>query len=251
MKVIIIEDEKLSADHLQLLLKKIVPDLEVITVIDSVRQSVILLKNGLKADLIFLDIHLADDISFTIFNEVEIDMPIIFTTAYNEYALKAFEVNSIDYLLKPIALTELERALAKFSKLNYNVKNDAIQQLESSYRNLQTQYKTRFLVKSGSNIESIKTDAIHHFTTIDGISFLVNHQGKKYPVDFTLDHLEGILPPNDFFRINRKTIIHINAIQKLNTFYNSRLVVTGDYLSAEGGIVSRDRVPDFKAWLDK
>jgi DNA-binding LytR/AlgR family response regulator len=251
MKVIIIEDEKLSAEHLQNTLQKINAQIEVVTTIDSVKQSIALFKNGLSADLLFVDIHLADGICFDIFDEITPDFPIIFTTAFNEYAIKAFQLNSVDYLLKPIDKADLKRALEKFEKYQSQYQTLPMASVAHQYYATSNQTKNRFIVKSGQTIDSIKTEDVHHFTTIDSITFLVTSTGKKYPIDYTLDVLETVIPKSIFFRINRKTILNINAIEKVNTFFNSRLAIAAAYIDGEASIVSRDRVGDFKAWLDK
>ncbi len=251
MKVIIIEDELLSADLLVRILGKTDPSIEVVAILDSVKASVEAFQNGLKADLIFLDIHLADGISFDLFSQVAIDMPVIFTTAYSEYAIKAFEVNSVGYLLKPISHEDVRRALDKYTKFGQKEKDTLMENISNVYKQLNRQYKSRFMVKQGSTIDSIKTDDIHHFVTHEGITFLVGLQGKRYPVDYTLDQLESMLSPDDFFRINRKVILSIRSIQKVNTYFNSRLVITTSHLEGEAAIVSRERVNDFKGWLDR
>ncbi len=250
MKVIIIEDEKLSAQHLEKLLYKVDEKIEVVTTIDTVKNSIALLKNGLQADLIFLDIHLADGLSFEIFKEIDTNIPIIFTTAYDEYALEAFKVNSIDYLLKPINNNDLERAINKFHKVKPQYSQALLNNTGNQYRAKPKNFKTRFLVKSGTSIDSILTEEVHYFTTIESISFLVLSNGKKYAIDYTLEQLEEQLDSYKFFRINRKTIINIKAIKQVSTFFNSRLAITADNLLEEARIVSRERVVDFKAWLD-
>lgn len=251
MKVVIIEDEKLSADLLQRLLIKLDDQIEIVALIDSVKKSIELFQNGLQSDLIFCDIHLADGLSFDIFSEVIIDTPIIFTTAYSEYAIKAFEVNSIDYLLKPIGIDDLNKALEKFKKYGKVDNQLILENFSNAYHQLTKQYKSRFMVKIGTNIGTIKIEDVVHFTTQDGLTFLVTQMGKRYPLDYTLDQLELMLSPESFFRINRKVILSIQSIDKVSTYFNSRLVVHASLLDGESAIVSRDRVGDFKSWLDR
>ena len=251
MKVIIIEDELLSADLLVRMLHKIDMSIEIVAVLDSVKAAAEAFQKCLTADLLFLDIHLADGLSFDLFSLVTIDIPVIFTTAYSEYAIKAFEVNSVGYLLKPISQDDVCRALDKYKKFGQKEKDTLIENISNVFRQLSRQYKSRFMVKQGSTIDSIKTDDIHHFITHDGITFLVALQGKRYAVDYTLDQLENLLSPDDFFRINRKVILSIRSIQKVNTYFNSRLAITTAHLDGEAAIVSRERVNDFKSWLDK
>lgn len=251
MKVIIIEDEKLSAELLSRLIAKIDPAIEILTVLDSVKRSVEAFQSGLKADLIFLDIHLADGISFELFSQIALDIPVIFTTAYSEYAIKAFEVNSVDYLLKPIGKSELSRAIDKFKKYNKDHQQLMLEQISNAYQQINKQYKSRFMVKVGATLESIRVEDILHFITHDGLTFLTIANGKRYPVDYTLDQLEALVSSEQFFRINRKVILSLSAIGKISTYVNSRLVISSTHLDGESGVVSRERVNDFKAWLDR
>lgn len=251
MKVIIIEDEMLSAEHLELLLKRIDPEISIIGIFDSVKKSITEFEKGLKADLLFVDIHLADGLSFEIFSKISIETPVIFTTAFDEYAIQAFKVNSIDYLLKPIGLSELQVAVDKFKKWNLVNQKSLLEQLSHLYSSFIKQYKTRFMVKMGDQIVSIKAEDILHFIAEDGIVLLMSKDVKRYPVDFTLDQIDEMLDPTVFFRINRKVIININAIQKVTSYFNSRLKVNAIQLSDDSAIVSRDRVSEFKMWLDR
>ena len=250
MKVIIIEDEKLSAEHLCNLLKRIDASIEVVAIFDSVKKSVEVLKKEPQIDLLFVDIHLADGISFDIFSKIAIDTPVVFTTAYDEYAIKAFKLNSVDYLLKPIGKDDLYQAIEKFKKLNvkqYNMLNS----ITNVYHQLNKQYKTRFMVKMGESIVSIKTGDVLYFVAEDGITLLVSKDKKRYAIDYTLDQLEDLITPTEFFRMNRKVIISINAVQKVSAYFNSRYKINSELLSDEASIVSRERVTYFKAWLDK
>lgn len=251
MKAIIIEDEKLSAEHLTHLLKKIDASIEIIATYDTVKKSIEAFNKGAKADVLFVDIHLADGLSFDIFSKTNIDTPIIFTTAYDEYAIKAFTVNSLDYLLKPIGIADLKRSLEKFKKTNHLQLSPIIKDIAEAYHTNEKQHKNRFMVKMGDSISSIKTDEISHFVSEDGMVLLVTKLGKKYVIDYTLDTIETLVAPDTFFRINRKVIIHINSIQKVNTYFNSRLKLNFESLSEDDCIVSRERVNDFKQWLDQ
>ena len=249
MKAIILEDEKLSADYLITLLKRINPVIEIIGVYDSVAASLEVFQQEVTVDVLFADIHLADGISFDLFSKVDIEIPVIFTTAYDEYAIKAFKLNSIDYLLKPIGISELKAALEKLEKIQKNHSSQQIQEVATNYIQ-QNSFKNRFLVKIGDAIIPIKTEEIIHFISEDGMVFLVTKQGKRHPVDYNLDQLERILDPSLFFRINRKVILELNSVQKAVSYFNSRLKIKSDILDEEACIVSRDRVASFKNWLD-
>lgn len=251
MNVIIIEDEQLSADHLETLLKRIDSTIQVTHRFESVKQSVEAFQAGVKADLLFADIHLADGSSFDIFHKVSVEIPVIFTTAFDQYAIKAFRTNSIDYLLKPIDSSELKRSIEKFNHLNRQQHSQLIEQLLRNSFQPTKSYKNRFMVKLGENIVSVKTEDIDHFISEDGVALLVNRLGKRYPVDYTLDQLDQLLNPDTFFRINRKVILHIDAIQKISSFFNSRLKVTSAFISNDDAVVSRERVGDFKQWLNQ
>lgn len=250
MNVIIIEDEKLSAEHLATLLKKTDNSVNVVAAFDSVKKTIDALQNGVSADILFVDIHLADGLSFEIFEKVNIETPVIFTTAYNEYAIRAFKFNSIDYLLKPIGLGELKMALEKYNKLHSDKTMFPFREMASIYQTINKQYKNRFMVKMGETIVSVKAEEISHFIAEEGIVLLTTKNEKRYPVDYTLDQLDGLMDSKSFFRINRKVIVNINAIQKISTYFNSRLKIVSPALQDEDCIVSRERVNDFKLWLD-
>ena len=250
MRVVIIEDEKLSAEHLTVLLQKIDETTSVSNYFDTIQASVTAFKEGLTADLIFMDIHLADGNSFEIFNQIQLETPVIFTTAFDNYAIQAFKQNSIDYLLKPIALQELQFAIEKFKKQQQSGNKDLISSIATAYQQMNKEYKTRFLVKLGQTIDTIPTDEIHHFETKESLSFLVTNKGNHYLIDYTLDQLETMLQPKNFFRINRKIILNIQSIEKVTSYFNSRLSIASKFLDSDTRVVSRDRVNDFKKWLD-
>lgn len=255
MKVLIIEDEQLSAEHLILMLRKIDPAIQITGRFETVKQSIRAFQEGIEADLVFLDIHLADGNSFDIFKHITLETPVIFTTAFDQYALQAFQLNSIDYLLKPIHIDDLRTALNKFNKLNRQQHKELIRNLmnlssEGISRPPANACKNRFMVKIGETIVSIKTEEIHHFIAEDGLVFLAHFSGKRYPVDYTLDQLEPLLNPVQFFRINRKIILHFEAVKKVGTYFNSRLIVHCSHIEGDNAVVSRDRVSDFKSWLN-
>lgn len=250
MNVVIIEDEALSAEHLATLLKRVDKTIQVSAVFDTVKKSVAAFEKGLEADLLFVDIHLADGLSFEIFREVSLDTPVIFTTAYDEYAIRAFKFNSIDYLLKPIGISDLKAAMDKYNKLSTKPAFP-FKDIADIYQTIRKPYKNRFMIKMGESIVSVKTEEVSHFIAEEGIVLLSTKAGKRYPLDYTLDQLMEALDPAAFFRINRKVIVNIEHIQKISTYFNSRLKLTLLALEGDDCIVSRERVNEFKLWLDK
>ena len=255
MKVLIIEDEPLAQQELRRLLTKCAPQVEVMTCLDSVEDSVEWLSNAPEPpDLIFLDIQLSDGSSFGIFEQITVAVPVIFTTAYNEYALQAFRVNSIDYLLKPIEEEALGAALQKLSSLKdqFGGKNNAAlssQQLDNLLRQPRADYKTRFLTTLGDRIRYVPVEQIAYFFAEDNTVYLVTQDRKKYVLDYTLDHLETLVDPKHFFRITRKYLAHIAAIGEVSRYFNSRLKVGLVPATDDEILISRVRVPGFLAWM--
>lgn len=251
MKVVIIEDEPLAVERLKLLLLEYEPSVEVITSIDSVSEAVKWFSTHPHPDLLFLDIELADGTCFSIFSEVTVNCPVIFTTAYDHYAIDAFRVFSVDYLLKPITLPQLATAMKKLGDvMSYGKKSfDAGKLLESLQGT--NKYKERFLVKSGSRMFCIECKDISYFSADDKTVFLVDRDGTRYVVDFTLDKLLELLDPKLYFRLNRNTICSISAIKEIKTYFNSRLkIMVQAGRQKDEIVVSRDRVSAFKAWAD-
>ena len=218
---------------------------------DSVESTLEWLAGADQPDLIMMDIQLADGVSFEIFQKTELLIPVIFTTAYDQYTLKAFKHNSIDYLLKPIDVDELYQALQKFQTLRGHAPHPIhkMESLLSSF--LPKHYKERFVIKSGQQLLYIKTKDISYFYADQGILYAKSMLGKRHALDYTLDQLAAMLNPTTFFRINRKAIIHIESIQKINTYFNSRLKLVLAPIPDFEPIVSRDRVNNFKSWLDQ
>lgn len=252
MKVLIVEDESMAAKRLSSMLLKLEPDAEILDVLDSVKTAVKWLSRN-EADLLFFDIQLADGLSFEILNQVNIQTPIIFTTAFDEYAIKAFKVNSIDYLLKPIDPEELQNALDKFHQ---NFKRPEAEQpnmalLEQAMKMLTKQYKERFVVKIGEHIHTISVSDTAYFFSQDKATFLVTKEKKRYIIDYTLEEVEGLIDPQDFFRINRKYLISMRAVKDIVSYSNSRLRIILSQSDEMDAIVSRERVQDFKKWLDR
>ncbi len=248
-KVIIIEDEKPAARRLQRMLSRL--NIETETMLHSVAEAVNWFNSNDHPDLIFLDIQLSDGISFEIFEKVEINSAVIFTTAYDEYALKAFKLNSVDYLLKPIDEEELANAVAKF-KENY-LKNSPQIDFNAFRKILETgnkpDYKTRFTIQVGQHLKIIPANEICCFYSENKASYLTTTSGRNYPVDVSLENLEKELNPEKFFRINRKSIVNIDCIEDIISYTNSRLEIKVKAFNEFQLIVSRERVRDFKKWL--
>jgi two-component system, LytTR family, response regulator LytT len=259
VKVIIIEDELPAARQLTKLLTALDPSVTVIEVIDSVEASVRWFNTFPAPDAVFMDIQIADGLSFDIFNHVTIESPVVFTTAFDQYAVKAFKVNAVDYLLKPIESEELETVLDKLKRARqsadlpvvYNdfhriVLNDLMQNFKKET------YKERFLIKAGQSLSFVNTDDIAYFFSDSGLTQFCVFQSKKHSVEHTLDELESLLNPKHFFRINRKIIVNAQSIQKISPHFNGRLKLElmPNLSTTEGGIfVARERVNDFKTWL--
>lgn len=255
MKVVIIEDEKPAAAKLEKLLKEYDPGIVVLAVLGSVEQSIRWIQESpQEPDLYFLDIQLADGSSFDIYERIEINKPVIFVTAYNEYALQAFKVNSIDYLLKPLNYKDLYRSLEKIKTLRENLpaNREKLQYEELSRVLLQMNkaYKTRFLVKVGDHLKSVKTENIMLFYAEGRTVFIITGKQNKYIIDFTLEELSNSLDPAMFFRPNRSFIVNINAISDVVVYSNSRLLIELNQPFEKEIIVSRDKVAQLKTWFE-
>ncbi len=254
MKVLIIEDEAIAAEKLAHLIKKHDPDIEILDFIDSIKNAIKWLSGNPQPDLIFLDIYLSDGLSFEIFTQIPVHVPIVFTTAYNEFAIKAFELNSIAYLLKPIKSEDVSRSLEKFkairktyiSPLNSVDFESLIERVTQKKKN----YKERFLVKVGQKIHSIPVDDIAYFYTESKVVFLVTHDNRKMPVDYYLDNLAELLDPKEFMKINRQFIVRHGAIGSMYPFSNSRIKITLQPPTKKDIIISTEKSSDFKHWLD-
>jgi DNA-binding LytR/AlgR family response regulator len=250
-KVIIIEDERPSARRLGRMLSGL--NIEAQAMLHSVKESVEWFKTNEHPDLILLDIQLSDGLSFEIFEEVSVNSAIIFTTAYDEYALKAFKLNSIDYLLKPIDDEELEIAIDKF-KSNQPDRHDLmvdINQIKKLLVNpLDREYKRRFTIKVGQHLRVVDTDDIECFYSDHKATYCHTNHGKNYLMDYSLEQLDDKLDPLKFYRVNRKFLIHMEAISDIISYTNSRLQIKLNHFKEQEIIVSRERVKDFKNWLE-
>lgn len=249
MKVLIIEDENRAAAHLERLLTLVAPDMQVMAQLESVRDAVLFLQSGERPELIFSDIQLADGLSFEIYRQVSVSCPIIFTTAYDQYAIEAFKTNGIDYLLKPIDAADLGRAVQKARLLSPALLLEKLMAIQPASE--AKSYKERFMVKVGDKIKSIPTAEIAVFYSSEKASFLFTTEKRVYAVDYPLDQLEQLLDPKMYFRINRKYIVHINACTDMLAWSNSRLRIKLEGMDDPDMIVARERVQEFKNWLDR
>jgi two-component system, LytTR family, response regulator LytT len=251
MNILIIEDEALAADRLEKILKELTPDITVLAKLGSVKESVKWLMLN-SADLIFLDIQLSDGLSFSIFDQVSIQTPIIFTTAFDQYAIKAFQLNSISYLLKPIRKNDLAESLQKYKSLKSAFSID-FEGLLSAIQGNKPEFRKRFLVQIADRYRKIEIDEIAYFYAFDKGVFLTTLEGHSYPVDVSLDNLDNSIDPSQFFRINRRYIVSLKSITNMYAWSRSRIKLAlkppaDDEMET---IVSIDRAADFKKWMNK
>lgn len=253
IRALIVEDEENASLRLQKLLKEINQDVEIVESTDTISHVVDFINSGKEIDLIFLDIQLADGLSFEIFEKVKVNVPIIFTTAYDQYALKAFELNSIDYLLKPIDKNKLEKSIFKYKEVkeHYSAEklSDQIQNMMLQYKGIDTNYKTRFLIPKADELVPVHVDDIAFFFAEDKAVFLVNDNEERFIINFSLDQLENSLEPKKFFRINRHQIIAGSNISKIHNYFNYRLKLELNINLEQEFIVSKAKVSGFKNWL--
>lgn len=251
MNVIIIEDEKPAARRLNRLLAEL--DVAVSTMLHSVEESIAWFQSNPQPDLIFLDIQLSDGLSFEIFDLIEVQSAIIFTTAYDEYALQAFKLNSIDYLLKPIDDEELESAVNKYR--NFKPEHQKISVDFNDIKKLlvnplEREYKKRFTVKVGQHLKIINADEVECFFSENKGTYAATVEGRNYLMDTTLENLEDELSPDVFFRVSRKFYVNVNHIKDIISYTNSRLQIKMNRFTEQEIVVSRERVKDFKLWLE-
>ncbi|MBK8878747.1 MAG: response regulator transcription factor [Haliscomenobacter sp.] len=251
MNILIIEDELPASKRLSSLLVQFRPQAQILAALDSVKAAVQWLQQHPAPDLIFLDIHLGDGLCFEIFRQIQVRSPAIFTTAYDQYTLQAFKLNSIDYLLKPIDPEELQAALLKYDQLHGHTISYDPQIIQQFIQGMQQpEYKARFLVKMGNTLGFVPVQDMRYFYSEDGLVFGRIAEGKKYALDYTLESLETLLNPREFFRINRKVILQANSVSRIHPYFNNRLKL--DLLPAPDFevVVSRERASAFKEWMD-
>jgi DNA-binding LytR/AlgR family response regulator len=251
MNVLIFEDENHTALRLTQLLRKYDSEIKVLAVIGSVKQGIQWYRNNPLPDLVFQDILLNDGDCFEIFEEVKVDTPVIFTTAYNEFALRSFNVNSIDYLVKPYDYKDIKKALDKFRNFREMFlppESDLVKKIVFPEK---PEIKKRFLVKLGDRYRSIKSEDIAWFVFDDGLTFAVTFENARFPVNYSIDQLSALLEPALFFQVNRKYLVNIESIRNIHAWFNSRFKIEIVPATEEDVIVSRERAKEFKLWLDR
>ena len=247
MKILIVEDEVAAARRLKKMILEVQPDAQIVNELDSVESSVRWFDKNPSPDLIFMDIQLADGTCFDIFKQVEVTAPVVFVTAYDEFAIRAFEVNAIGYLLKPVKETDLESAIKKLSRTKSAAAPDYQKLLESIH--VPGEFQKRLLIKLGQSIRAVEIPEIAYFLTQDKIVTLVTFENRKYPTDYTLDELEQVLNPEEFFRINRQFIINSKSIREMYVISKSRVKVILHPPCEMDTAVSAERSAAFKKWL--
>jgi len=248
MRTLIIEDEQATAVRLKKLLKEIEPDIEILDTLDSIESCVNWYKSNAAPDLVFQDIELADGSSFEIFNQVKVETPVIFVTAYNQYAIDAFKVNSVDYLLKPVKKAELSNSINKFKNLYADSKID-LDYVALANLIKKEDYQKRLIVRYGNTIKAIEIENIAYFYSDTGNLFFRTFDNNTYPLDFSLDKMEPMLNPEKFYRINRQFIIQYKAIKEMYGYSKSRVRIVLEPACELETIASTDRSGDFKKWL--
>lgn len=256
MRIVIIEDERLTAEALEKMIAGLRPEADILARIGSVEEAVEWLEEHPEPDLIFCDIHLSDGNSFEIFREVEVRCPVIFATAYNQYAIEAFQVNSIDYLLKPLNKKDVAKALKKFETLYRDQGDLPLQNLQNLLQSKaippaeKPVYKSRFMARIGDVMKPVPAEDIAYFLVEDGVVVLTTFEGKRYFVNYSLDQLEEQLNPTRFFRANRQLIVQIEAVREVHPYFKGRLLLNLTPEVEGKMVVSSGRAPSFKEWLE-
>lgn len=251
MKAIIIEDEQFAYEKLVMMLSKADDSIDIVGHAKSIESAVELIRKSPHIDLAFFDIQLADGLSFSIFDQLEVSFPVIFTTAYDHHAIRAFKHHSIDYLLKPIRLADLSVALDKYHSIWKPAKNENDKFLDEVKQSSHNTNKERFTVKVGEHIKMIKTADVSCFYSFEKGTFIHTSDGRNYLIDYSLDELSDLLSPTLFYRVNRKYIINLDFIRDMISYSNSRLKIILEPATESEVVVSRERVRDFKNWIDR
>jgi two-component system, LytTR family, response regulator LytT len=260
MKILIVEDEELAVKKITKTLAGVDPTAEIAGVTDSIKSTVEWLENNPSPDLILMDIELSDGQSFEVFSRTDVKSAVVFTTSYDEYALKAFKVNSIDYLLKPVQKEDLETALNKYKQMKEMYKTGSgtssdfnmdllVKELRQKLQH--KEYRKRFLVKHAQKLVSIETDEIAYFFSDGRLNFFKTTDNKKFVVDYTMDELEEMLDPDRYFRISRSFYISVESVDQIHEYFGNRLLLYLKPAVEKEAIVSREKVTDFKKWMGK
>jgi two-component system response regulator LytT len=256
LKVLIIEDEIPAQRLLKETLQEVAITTEVIGCLNSIKSAVAWFQNNEHPDIVLLDIQLSDGLSFDIFKQVNIESLIIFTTAYDEYAIQAFKVNSLDYLLKPIEKDELQTAFEKYNQYNKQYiqeqnSNIDFKELASLIKSEKPNYRKRFLIQSNESFFHLPVEDIALFYSMQGITFAVTFEKREYQVNFSLGNLKDQLQPDNFFKINRQFIVNIDAIKRVHSYFNGKLKLEIKPSHAEDVIIGKDKAASFKRWMDR
>lgn len=253
MTIVIIEDEPHAASALEAMILSYKPDTRVLAHFGSIEDAVLWFSANQHPDLIFCDIHLSDGSSFEIFKNVDIKTPVIFTTAFDEYAIEAFKVNSVDYLLKPIKKVELIAAVSKYENLNKSIASVNLNKLQGLLTNMKIQNttaKSRFMVKNGQSIKTISSEEVAYFLAEEGVVLLHTFNGHKYAINYTLEELEEQLDRQMFYRANRQLITNIKAVKEVNPYFKGRLLLHVQPATENDQVISSNKASAFKSWLD-
>jgi DNA-binding LytR/AlgR family response regulator len=253
MKVLIVEDEAPAYRRLEKILRELDPDIEILEVFDTVEDTVHYIRNHHAPDLAFMDIQISDGISFQIFDQVRFEAPVIFTTAFDEYLMETFRVNSIDYLLKPIKKEALERSLLKFHEMKnvFHAESHDIGRVLREINLTQPSYKRRFLVKQGDKLLAVKTEDVVFFQSRHGVTHIHTRYDKMYVSDLSLDELSQQLNPAAFYRANRQYLIHADYVNAVHKYFKGKCLVEMEHFPQEQIVVSSEKASAFKAWLDQ
>lgn len=254
MKILIVEDEPHAQKELVRIVKKVIPDAEIVDYIDSIEEGIEWFEENVHPDLVFMDIQLSDGLSFEILEKVSIESPIIFTTAFDQYAIRAFDHHSVDYLLKPIEEADLKKAIDKLNFFTERKKSSdslPIDEIKHLLTGKSNNFKKRFLIKRGDTISYIKSEDIAFFKSSSENTYLITYEKKQYVIDFTLEELQKSLDPSMFFRATRKYILNINSIEKVSKYFNNRLMVSLSPQVDDKIIVSRAKVNAFLNWMEE
>jgi DNA-binding LytR/AlgR family response regulator len=253
MKVVIVEDEHLTAQRLAGMLKKYEANIEILAELPSVSEAIDWFKSNPDPDLAFMDIHLEDGQSFSIFENINLQVPVIFTTAYDEYTIRAFKVNSVDYLMKPLNYEELVQAIEKYKRIHAHPHNEEhnIEALLQSLHKKEPEYKDRFLVSIGSRLKTIETSEINYFYSAEKITFLVTKDNQRFPIDYSLDKLAIMLNPKEYYRVNRQMMVKLSAISNIHVYPKGKIKLDLLPSTKEEVFVSLDKVVEFKDWLGR